>query len=130
MARTPKTRVLLVDDRTENRYVLSRILQHAGFAVEECSTGMQALDVVRTLPDAVILDIKLPDISGYDVCHGIKTDPVTKNVPVLLTSAVLDLRNAASLTASAGAEGYLTHPFVPADVIENVNRVIKMVRQE
>ncbi len=129
MARTSKMRVLLVDDRTENRYVLSRILQHAGFVVEECSTGMQALDVVRTLPDAVILDIKLPDISGYDVCHGIKTDPVTKHVPVLLTSAVLDLRNAASLTAGAGAEGYLTHPFVPADVIEKVNRVIKMIRQ-
>jgi two-component system NtrC family sensor kinase len=125
MARDGRARVLLVDDRTQNRYVLSRILQKAGYAVEECSTGMQALDVVRSLPDAVILDIKLPDISGYDVCRGIKSDPVTRDVPVLLTSAMIEPGNASALTARAGAEGYLAHPFVPADVIAKLKKIIK-----
>jgi two-component system, NtrC family, sensor kinase len=125
MARSSKQRVLLVDDRTENRYVLSRILQGAGFTVEECSTGMQALDVVRTLPEVVILDIKLPDISGYDVCRGIKADPVTRSVPVLLTSAMLEPQNASALMARAGAEGFLTHPFVPSDVVMKVKQLIK-----
>lgn len=125
MARSPKPRVLLVDDRTENRYVLSRILQRAGYAVEECSTGMQALDGVRSLPDAVILDIKLPDISGYDVCRGIKTDPLTRDVPVLLTSAMLEPENASSVMARVGAEGYLIHPFIPEDVIAKIKQLTK-----
>jgi CheY-like chemotaxis protein len=125
MARSAKPRILLVDDRTENRYMLSRILQNAGFAVEECSTGMQALDVVRSLPDAVILDIKLPDISGYDVCREIKTDLVTKAVPVLLTSAMLEAQSAPAVIARVHAEGYLTHPFVPADVVAKVKLLIK-----
>lgn len=125
MARASKVRVLLVDDRGENRYVLSRILQNAGFSVEECATGTQALDVVRSLPDAVILDLKLPDISGYEVCRGIKADPVTRGVPVLLTSAAFGGQDGPAEMARAGAQGYLTHPFVPADVVDKVKNVLE-----
>ena len=125
MARNSKLRVLLVDDRGENRYVLSRILQNAGFAVEECATGMQALDIVRSLPDAVILDVKLPDISGYEVCRGIKSDPVTRSVPVLLTSATFGQNDGPSEIARVGAEGFLSHPFVPADVVEKVRKIME-----
>ncbi|HEU4416942.1 MAG TPA: response regulator [Candidatus Angelobacter sp.] len=125
MARSSKLRVLLVDDRGENRYVLSRILQNAGFSVEECATGMQALDIVRTLPDAVILDVKLPDISGYEVCRGIKSDPVTRSVPVLLTSAAFGQNDGPSETARAGAQGYLIHPFVPAEVVDKVRKIME-----
>jgi CheY-like chemotaxis protein len=124
MARNPKLRVLVVDDRNQNRYVLSRILQNAGFAVEECSTGMHALEMVRTLPDIVILDIKLPDISGYDVCSGIKKDPFTKHVPILLTSAVLEPQNAALVSAGAGAAGYLIQPYISSDVLAKIKQVI------
>ena len=123
--RTSRLRILLVDDRGENRYVLSRILQNAGFVIEECATGMQALDVVRTLPDVVILDVKLPDISGYEVCRGIKTDPVTRLVPVLLTSATFSLEQAPQEMKRVGAQGYLAHPFVPADVITQVKKAIE-----
>ena len=126
MARDLKPRALVVDDRNQNRYVLSRILQNAGFTVEECSTGMHALEMVRTLPDVVILDIKLPDISGYDVCCEIKTDPFTKNVPILLTSAVLEPQNAASVSERVGAEGYLIHPYVSSDVIAKVKQVVNV----
>lgn len=122
--RSSKSRILLVDDRGENRYVLSRILQNAGFAVEECATGTQALEVVRTLPDAVILDVKLPDISGYEVCRGIKTDPLTKVVPVLLMSAVFVPDQPPPEMARVGAEGYLSHPFVPSDIIEKIRKLL------
>jgi len=115
---------LLVDDRGENRYVLSRILQNAGFVIEECATGMQALDVVRTLPDVVILDVKLPDISGYEVCRGIKTDPLTREVPVLLTSATFGPGERPQELDRVGAQGYLAHPFVPAEVVERVKKAI------
>ena len=124
IARSLKPRVLVVDDRNQNRYVLSRILQTAGFAVEECSTGMHALEMVRTLPDVMILDVKLPDISGYDVCHGIKRDPFTKGVPILLTSAVLEPENAAVVSARVGAEGYLNQPYISSDVIAKIKQLI------
>ncbi len=124
MTRSPKPRALVVDDRNQNRYILSRILQNAGFSVEECSTGLHALEMVRTLPDLVILDIKLPDLSGYEVCSGIKTDPFTKNVPVLLTSAVLEPQSAASVSERVGAEGYLIHPYVSSDVISKIKRIV------
>lgn len=126
MAHAPKARALVVDDRNQNRYVLSRILQNAGFAVEECSTGMHALQMVRTLPDVVILDIKLPDISGYDVCYGIKTDPFTKHVPILLTSAVLEPQNATSISAGVGAAGYLIQPYSSSDVIEKIKQAMNV----
>ncbi|HKR96494.1 MAG TPA: response regulator [Candidatus Angelobacter sp.] len=122
--RSSKSRILLVDDRGENRYVLSRILQNAGFTVEECATGTQALEVVRTLPDAVILDVKLPDISGYEVCRGIKTDPLTKVVPVLLMSAVFVPDQTPPEMAKVGAEGYLSHPFVPSDIVEKIRNLL------
>lgn len=120
ISRGSKLRVLLVDDRGENRYVLSRILQNAGFAIEECATGTQALEVVRTLPDVVILDVKLPDISGYEVCRGIKMDPITKLVPVLLTSAMFVPDQTPPEMSRVGADGYIAHPFKPADVVEKI----------
>jgi CheY-like chemotaxis protein len=125
MAQNTKPRVLLVDDRTENRYVLTRILATAGFAIEECATGMRALDRVRSRPDIVILDIKLPDISGFEICRDIKADPLTRDIPVLLTSAMLDARTAPSILARVGADGFLIHPFVPQEVIAKVRELAK-----
>src|SRR5262249_18633947 len=119
-----KTRILLVDDRGANRYVLARILQSAGFAIEECATGTQALEVVRTLPDAVILDVKLPDISGYEVCRFIKTDPITKLVPVLLTSAMFVHGQVPPEVENVGADGFLAHPFNPGEVVELIKSVL------
>ena len=123
--RGDKLRVLLVDDRGENRYVLSRILQNAGFVIEECATGAQALEVVRTLPDVVILDVRLPDISGYEVCRGIKTDPATKLIPVLLTSAMFVHEETPPELSRVGAEGYLAHPLKPADIVEKIRSVLQ-----
>lgn len=122
--RSTKIRILLVDDRGANRYVLSRILQNAGFSVEECATGAQALEVVRTLPDMVVLDVKLPDISGYEVCRYIKTDPITKLIPVLLTSALFAPGQVPPELARVGAGGFLAHPFQPAEVVDKIKDLL------
>jgi two-component system NtrC family sensor kinase len=81
------TRVLLVDDNEQNRYVLSRILVRAGLKVEQCGTGKEALERIKSLPDLVILDVQLPDLSGYQVCRQIKNNPFTAGVTVLQISA-------------------------------------------
>ena len=105
-----KPRVLLVDDTEQNRYVLSRILARAGFEVEQCSTGQQALERVKNCPELVILDVKLPDLSGYEVCRRIKCDPATQSVPVLQISASFVSNESKVQALEGGADGYLTHP--------------------
>lgn len=122
---TQKSRILLVDDRGENRYVLSRILQNAGFSIQQCATGTQGLEIVRTLPDVVILDVKLPDISGYEVCRAIKTDSLTKMVPVLLISATFVSGQPPPEIARVGAEGYIAPPFLSSEIVEKIRRLLE-----
>src|SRR5690242_4133521 len=87
MSSSHQPRILLIDDNQQNRYILSKILHRANLNVELRGTGREGLDAVRTGPDLVILDVKLPDISGYEVCRKIKSDPATAAIPVLQISA-------------------------------------------
>lgn len=80
-------RVLIADDREENRYVLRRVLSRAGFDCVDAACGSKALEIAQTLPDLIVLDVRLPDMSGYEVCQKIKGDPRTASIPVLQISA-------------------------------------------
>ena len=83
--------ILNVDDNDGARYVKSRILQGAGFQVEEAANGTDALAMVARLrPALVLLDVKLPDINGIEVCRCIKADPATANVLVRLEGRYLN----------------------------------------
>ena len=65
-----RVKILHVDDNESNRYVVSRILRNAGFVALEAPTGEAGLQVVaEQAPDLVILDVKLPDLNGFEVCH-------------------------------------------------------------
>ena len=98
-----QTLILNVDDNDGARYAKTRILQSAGFRVMEAANGTDALAMVREDdPALVLLDVKLPDINGIEVCRRIKADPDTNCVLVLQTSAALTgppTRSAASKAA-------------------------------
>src|SRR5580658_1675946 len=80
--------ILNVDDYHPSRYARTKILQQAGFEVVEAATGKEALDrAVEHNPMLVLLDVNLPDMSGFDVCRLMKKDPRTKDTPVLHISA-------------------------------------------
>ena len=81
MSEAPGT-LLLVDDDEAKRYVLATWLRRAGHTVAEVGTGREALAAV-TAADLVLLDVNLPDMSGFDVCRQIKTDPKTAAIPVI-----------------------------------------------
>ena len=121
-----KSRVLLVDDTAHNRYVLSRILTRAGMTVEECGSGQKALERVRELPDLVILDVKLPDMSGYQVCQQIKSDPLTASVPVLQISASFVSNESKAQALEGGADGYLTHPIDATVLVATVKSLLRL----
>jgi CheY-like chemotaxis protein len=80
--------VLVVDDRPDARYSMSRPLALADFDVRETATGQDALRLARLPVDAIVLDLVLQDMDGFEVLQRLKDDPLTKNIPVILKSAV------------------------------------------
>ncbi len=119
--------ILNVDDNDGARYAKSRILRLAGFAIVEASNGADALRVVReSSPVLVLLDTKLPDLSGFDVCKNIKADPQTEDVLVLQTSASF-LNSADKIRAlDGGADNYLVEPIEADELIANVNALLRL----
>ena len=103
-------RILIADDHEENRYILGRILRGAGYECSEAGTGAQAMEIAQSLPDLIILDVRLPDISGFDVCQRLKVDPRTAPIPILQISAAFVSVEDRVRALDAGADGYLTHP--------------------
>ena len=83
MSRTDEIIICNVNDREAPRYVISRMLTRAGFRVIEANNGEEALTLARReLPTAMILDLKLPDIDGMEVCRRLKADPATASIAV------------------------------------------------
>ncbi len=94
MSQRPETRILLVDDDPVKRYTISKTLSRADFTVSEAESGREALRLVTSLPDLVILDVKLPDIDGFEVCRQIKSDPATAAIPVLhISTTFVDIED-------------------------------------
>lgn len=123
-------RILLIDDSEQNRYVLSRILRHAGLAVEECATGTEGLALAQHGPDLIIVDVKLPDISGYEVCRQIKLNPDTAYIPVLQISATFVSNESKVMALEGGADGYLTHPLDPTVLLATVKALLRLKQAE
>ena len=119
--------ILIVDDSDAARYARSRILVRAGFKVIEAATGNMALTMAReNHPDLVLLDTKLPDINGMDVCRKLKSDNETKAILVLQTSAsyigVADKIRA----LEGGADNYLFEPIEPEELVANVKALLRL----
>ncbi len=74
--------VLIVDDRDANRYTTAHALKRAGFKVIEATTGKEALELSKKLPTVIVLDVKLPDIVGYEVCRRIKESSLTGHISI------------------------------------------------
>jgi len=129
MAET-QPRVLIVDDREQNRYVLTRLLQQAAYQCEEAASGKEALRKLRSLPDVVILDVHLPDMSGFDLCRQIKSDPATAQVSVLQISASFVSPEDKAKALEAGADGYLTHPLDGVVLIATLRSLIRLREAE
>jgi len=105
-----KATVLVIDDQESNRYTTRLMLQHAGFEVKEAATGYDGLRLAGELPDLIILDLHLPDISGIDVCLLLKSSPRTASIPVINVTAAYAGSEERTQALDAGADGYLTRP--------------------
>jgi PAS domain S-box-containing protein len=117
--------VLVVDDNPATRYATSRVLRAAGFKIIEAASGQDALDLGDRTLSAVVLDVHLPDLDGFEVCRRLRAVPATAVVPVIHLSAtyVEDRHKVAGL--NAGADAYLTHPAEPPILVATVQALVR-----
>ena len=118
-------RVLVIDDTEANRYTVARILRQHGFEAWEASNGREGLAALARSPDVVVLDIRLPDIDGFEICRRIKADPATRDIPVLHISASFTGTDAKVRGLEGGADGYLAHPVEPAELVATVRALLR-----
>ena len=119
-------RVLVVDDVESNRYVLSTWLRREGYDVTEAATGREALDAVDAdPPDVVVLDINLPDMTGYDICEYIKGHPRTSAVPVLHLSATAVQSTDRTEGLRRGADVFLVEPVERDELLASVHALLR-----
>ncbi|HET7459354.1 MAG TPA: ATP-binding protein [Gemmatimonadaceae bacterium] len=123
--------ILTVDDNEATRYMVARMLRRAGFEVREATTGEEALRLTTQAPpaisppDLVILDVRLPDVNGMEVCRRIKQNPATSTLPVLHLSASFTKGEDKAHGLDGGADGYLTHPVEAPELIATVNALLR-----
>ncbi len=117
--------ILIVDDERDNRELLDIILTREGFRVLSAESGADALaSLALEPPDLILLDVMMPGMTGYDVAARIKGNPATKNIPVIMVSA-LSGPAARSLALSAGADDVLTKPVDRAELCMHVRALLR-----
>jgi signal transduction histidine kinase len=123
--------VLNVDDNDGARYAKTRILTRAGLSVIEAASGGEALQIANERhPDLVLLDMKLPDIHGMEVCRMLKQDAATRSILVLQTSASYLASSDKIRALDGGADNYLFEPIEPEELVANVRALLRLGRVE
>jgi CheY-like chemotaxis protein len=124
MESSPVARVLLVDDEPDHVEMYRLALEHAGFDVVEALTGTAAIEQARLLrPDAIVLDVRLPDISGWDVCTALSADPVTARMPIIILTAAAS-PTLAQQAAQHGCAAHLLKPCLPDALIRTIRQIL------
>ena len=119
----PMERILVVEDDRAVQKALKRLFEAEGFAVEISSDGKSALEAYRAAtPSAVVLDLRLPAVSGRDVCREIKQEAPA--LPVIILSAASDVSDKV-LLLELGADDYVTKPFSPRELLARVRAALR-----
>ena len=116
-------RILVVEDQDSIRRMIEALVGARGYKVTAVSTGTKAIDVAATdPPDMVLLDLMIPGYDGFEVCRRLRSDPLTRAVPILIISA-LDDADSRAKAAEAGATAYYTKPFSPMALLKEIDRL-------
>lgn len=125
-----QTRILHIDDDEANRYAVKVILEKEGYSVISAEDGRKGLALVESLPDLIILDIRLPDINGFDLCRQIKANPQYNSISVLQTSATFTSSDNRVEGLESGADGYLAQPIESTVLVATVRSLLRIRNAE
>lgn len=125
----PSASILVVDDSPSKRYVISRWLRRGGYTIIEATTGAEALERLDdTHVDLVVLDVRLPDMSGLSVSEKIKQNPAHAAIPVIHVSAAAVEMEDRTLGIARGADAYLVEPIDPEELLATVYAILRYYR--
>jgi len=114
------TQILVVDDEPTVLRLVRITLESRGYAVRLAEDGQQALDsALHERPDLIVLDWMLPDMSGLEVCRGLRANPLTAHVPIIFLTAIDVIDNKVA-GLEAGADDYMTKPFEPQELVARI----------
>ncbi|MEC0180948.1 response regulator transcription factor [Paenibacillus peoriae] len=117
-------RILLIEDEESIRDLLSYSLQKEGFVTKEAATGAQGLEILKqSKPDLILLDLMLPDMSGFDICKQVSLD---STIPVIMITAKSDTLDKV-VGMELGADDYITKPFDIREVIARVRAIFRRI---
>lgn len=118
------TRILVAEDERDIRELIAFTLRFAGFDVMLATNGAEAVEMAEASPpDLIILDVRMPKMSGYEACRRLKENPRTSAVPVVFLSAKGQDSEIQQGLAS-GADEYILKPFAPDELIQQVRDIL------
>jgi CheY-like chemotaxis protein len=121
-----RQKILLIDDSSVNNLLLQNILEDEGFEVQTAFSGREGLEKMDSdKPDLVVLDIMMPRMDGFEVLNKIISNPVTKDIPVIMLTAKNDSKDE-ELAREIGAVDYMTKP---VDIKNTLQRIRKFIDQ-
>jgi PAS domain S-box-containing protein len=130
MCGQPAASILYVDDDRVVRQLVTQLFRRAGFVVREAGTGHEALRLATERPDLIVLDVQLPDVSGFEVCRRIKAEPSTSTIPVLHLSGEYTSSEDRVQGLEGGADGYLVKPVAPEVLLASVRSLLRIKQTE
>ncbi len=120
------TKILIVDDETDIRFVIRKMLEREGYEVIEAASGEDALDSLKeTTPDLILLDVMMPGIDGWVTCEKIKSKDETKKIPVVMLTAKTADEDKIKALEECGAEWHVSKPIDRAKFIDTVKWVVE-----
>lgn len=118
--------ILIVDDTLNNLEVMSETLSAAGYEVAIATSGERALQQLkRRTPDLILLDVMMPGIDGFETCRRLKSNPRTRDIPVIFMTALVDVESKVK-GLDLGAVDYITKPFRTSEVLGRVKNHLKL----
>jgi CheY-like chemotaxis protein len=117
--------ILVVDDFSDNREMYAEYLRYAGFRVEEATNGREALDkAAQTMPDAIVMDLSLPEMDGWEATRRLKANPDTKHIRIIaVTGHALKGHNRSAL--DAGCDAFVTKPCLPEELVRHLRQLLE-----
>jgi len=116
--------ILIVEDDPKSMTLTKDLLKISGYTTIQAADGMQGVELAKSAkPDLILMDITMPKMDGYTACHDIKADPVTRNIPVVMLTAMgYDLNK--KFAKQMGADGYVTKPFSRQELIDAISPLL------
>ena len=117
-------KILIAEDEPDIRDLVAFTLRFAGYEVATANNGEEAVQMAsREFPDLILMDVRMPRMTGYDACRVMKADPELKDIPIVFLSAK-GQESEIKIGMNAGAEDYLLKPFAPDQLTDRVRAIL------